>query len=162
MDRLPRLLAACGLGLLLTSSGCRSTRNNEVPPGRPYSSDGRQRKPIEFSSEGHPINGATTAVFQPDVTPNMKPGSGVGAGGRNAGSTPFGAIPGPAYGGPGTAGLGEPPTPSAPAPAELTPASDSPASPELSVEPPSMSQTVAPSLDTPGTMGRPGDLPSPN
>ena len=60
MDRLSRKLAASALGLLLVAPGCRMTRP-EVPPGRPYANDGRQRKAIEFSSEGHPVNGAATA-----------------------------------------------------------------------------------------------------
>jgi hypothetical protein len=32
-------LATCGLAILITAPGCRSTRN-EVPPGKPYSTTG--------------------------------------------------------------------------------------------------------------------------
>ena len=159
MDRPRKTLVVCALGLFSLASGCRSIRN-EVPPARPYTNDGRQRKPIDFSSEGHPINGAATAVLQPNITPNMRPGQSIGTG-RDGGSTPYGILPGPAYGAPGTSGLGEPPMPTTPAPgpsATLEP----PTAPELSV-PPSVSQTVPPALELPaGAMGRPSDLPSPN
>jgi hypothetical protein len=57
MDRLNRTLAGCGLALLLAAGGCRST-HPEVPPGRPYTSDGRQAPPsIGFSSDPHPMTG---------------------------------------------------------------------------------------------------------
>ena len=56
MDRLNRTLTGCGLTLLLAAGGCRSTQP-EVPPGRPYTSDGRQVPPIGFSSDPHPMSG---------------------------------------------------------------------------------------------------------
>ncbi len=57
MDRLKLTLAGCGLSLLLAAPGCRSTRS-EVPPHRPYSSDGKQMPPtIGFSSDPHPMTG---------------------------------------------------------------------------------------------------------
>ncbi|WP_435021579.1 hypothetical protein TA3x_002451 [Tundrisphaera sp. TA3] len=157
MDRHRKILAVTVLGLLAPAAGCRSMKP-EVPPARPYANDGRQRKPIDFSSEGHPVNGAATAVFQPSITPNMKPGQPVGTG-RDGGSTPFGAMPGPAYGGPGTSGLGEPPSPM-PA-AEMPGIMAPPSGPDLSVEPPSVGQMAPPSLDAPAAMGRPSDLPAP-
>ena len=47
MDRLNRTLAGSGLALLVaaTGSGCRSTQS-QVPPGRPYTNDGRQGAPV--------------------------------------------------------------------------------------------------------------------
>jgi hypothetical protein len=55
MDRLNRSLTGCGLALLLAAGGCRSTQP-EVPPGRPYTSDGKQVPPVAFSSDPHPLN----------------------------------------------------------------------------------------------------------
>ena len=106
MDRLPCSIAAIGLGLLLVAPGCRSTRP-EVPPSRPYSDDGRQRAPIAFSSEGHPMNGAATARLTPDTAGNTKLADGVGAG---TGRPDVGGLLGGAegsFGPPGTSGRGE-------------------------------------------------------
>src|SRR4051812_11307623 len=100
MDRLPRSLAAYGLGLLLTSSGCRSTRP-EVPPGRPFANDGRQRKAIEFSSEGHPVSAAASTNFMPNNVGGSNLASGIGAGTSHPDPSALGVPPG-AYGGPGT------------------------------------------------------------
>lgn len=153
MDRPHRPLAAALLCLTALAPGCRSTRN-EVPPARPYASDGRQRKKIDFSSQGHPLNGAANAVFQPSTTPNMPPGL-VPRPGSERGSSPFSAIPGPSFGAPGTSGLGEPPT--------LTPApSESPSAPAPTLDVPATSQGIPADMPAPGVMGRPGDLPSPN
>jgi hypothetical protein len=57
MDRLnrSRSLTGCGLLLLLAAGGCRSTQP-EVPPGRPYTSDGRQAPAVGFSTDPHPLN----------------------------------------------------------------------------------------------------------
>jgi hypothetical protein len=57
MDRLnrSRSLTGCGLLLLLAAGGCRSTQP-EVPPGRPYTSDGRQAPAVGFSADPHPLN----------------------------------------------------------------------------------------------------------
>jgi hypothetical protein len=55
MDRLNRSLTGCGLILLLAAGGCRSTQP-EVPPARPYTSDGRQAPPVGFSSDPHALN----------------------------------------------------------------------------------------------------------
>jgi hypothetical protein len=55
MDRLNRSLTGYGLILLLAAGGCRSTQP-EVPPGRPYTSDGRQAPPVGFSSDPHALS----------------------------------------------------------------------------------------------------------
>lgn len=177
MDRLPRTLAAFGLGLLLTAAGCRSTRP-EVPPGRAFEKDGRQRKAISFSQEdGHPVSAAASANFMPNNTGGSNLAAGIGAGASRPDPSAFGAPPA-SYGAPGSSGLGQPPSlgqaPSDPAaiPAALAPP-DSPApaglppAPELNVGPPPAASTVpnqviqAP-MDQPGVMGRPDQMPSPN
>jgi len=81
MDRFSRSIAlsACGFGLLLTVAGCRMTRP-EVPPGRPYSSDGRQRPAIGFSSEPHPADGSAMTQIIPDSPGGSKLGAGARAG----------------------------------------------------------------------------------
>src|SRR5579883_2690294 len=57
MDRLNRTLAGCcGLFVLLAATGCKSMRSS-VPPGRPYSADGRQAPAVGFSNEPHPMAG---------------------------------------------------------------------------------------------------------
>jgi hypothetical protein len=182
MDRFPRTLAACGLGLLMTAAGCRSTRP-EVPPGRPFASDGQQRKAIEFSSEGHPVRADATAPYAGNSGAGVTNlANGIGTGASRPDPTAFGA-PAGAYGGPGTAGLGQPPSlhpapsdPSAvpaamPPPLSGSPTNSSPASlppaPELDVAPPSLSrpapnQVIQEPMTTPGSMGRPDQLPSPN
>jgi len=181
MDRLTRPIVACGLGLLLVSSGCRATRT-EVPPGRPFAKDGKQQKAIEFSSEGHP----TSAAAGPMAMPNNLGGSNMAAGISSSVARPegasFGAPPG-AYGAPGTAGTSDaattpasggrlgtppdalpsaeaPPATSLPAPSAL-PGPEPARLPEPSVLP-MPSQTVLPPLETPGAMGTPNQAPSPN
>ena len=60
MDRRKRTWMAasgCGLVLMLATTGCKSTQN-KVPPGRAYSSDGKQEPAIGFSSGPHPANNA--------------------------------------------------------------------------------------------------------
>ena len=182
MDRLSRPFVACGFGLLLASIGCRATRN-EVPPGRPFSKDGQQRRAIEFSSEGHPVNAAAAAPTMPGS--NMggsNLASGIGASSARPDATNFGAPPG-SYGPPGTAGLGQPPSltdpaasrasamPEAMPPVGLPPLGSppvgAPPGPDLQVPPPSASrpapsQVLQPPMDSPGTMGSPDQLPSPN
>ena len=174
MDRPHRPLAAVVLALTTLAPGCRSTRP-EVPPARPYTSDGRQRKPIDFSSESHPLSGAATAVMQPNMTPGNRMGSPSMGRSRDESATPFGAMPGPSYGGPGTSGLGEPPSP-LPAPGPLSapteeptaaPAAASPAPPTLDLPAPTLdlpapSVTVGGETSRAGVMGRATDLPSPN
>ncbi len=114
MDRLPRqFFVACALGLLAVGTGCRSTRP-EVPPGRPFAPDGRQRKAIEFSSDGHPMSAAATANIMPDTANGgSKLAQGIDAGSRPDGGS-YSGVPG-GYGPPGTSGrkgdpgLGQPP-----------------------------------------------------
>ncbi len=186
MDRLPRqFVAACALGLLAAGTGCRSTRP-EVPPGRPFASDGRQRKAIEFSSDGHPMSAAATANLMPN---NADGGSrlakGIDAGTRPDGSN-FSGVPG-GYGPPGTSGragdpgLGAPPKidpqpmddPGAmpasmsPAPKPSAPPSDMPTMPDLTPDPApapapaaSRGETTSPSqtIQAAPTPGRMGGL----
>lgn len=187
MDRLSRPMVACGIGLLLASTGCRATRN-EVPPGRPFTKDGQQRKAIEFSSEGHPVNASAASPAMSSNLGGSNLASGIGASSSRPDARNFGAPPG-SYGPPGTAGLGQPPSltdpatsrasgmPDAMPPAGLPPLSSppvgappalgSPPAPDLQIAPPSASrpapsQVVLPPLDAPGAMGTPDQLPSPN
>jgi hypothetical protein len=100
MDRLTRTLAGCGLVTLLAVTGCRSTRS-EVPPGPPYTKDGKQVPPIGFNSDPHPLNGGA-AGLGPGGMPaagNVQYGMPGTASGPN-----FGIPSGNAYGPPGTAG----------------------------------------------------------
>ena len=190
MDRLARSLACCGLGFVLTASGCRMTRP-EVPPGRPYSKDGRQRPAIGFSSEGHPVDGAATTNLMPDTAGASRLAEGIGSGATRPNmSTILGGASG-SFGPPGTSGRGEQSSrangtgpSSGPAPGDdaVLPAG-APTLPRQSIDPnpgssssantlppdaaprpdqshPS-SQTVQPVMDAPGQMGRTGDFPSP-
>jgi hypothetical protein len=182
MDRFPRILAAGGLGLVMTAAGCRSTRP-EVPPSRPFANDGRQRKAIEFSSEGHPVRADAAAGSMPNTgTGVTNLANGIGTGATRPDPAAFGA-PAGAYGGPGTAGLGQPPSlnqapgdpsampaamppPSVTSPTRTPPAGLPPA-PDLEVAPPRLStpapnQVIQEPTTTPGAMGRPDQLPSPN
>ena len=105
MVRLTRSLAvsACGVGLLLVSTGCRSTRP-EVPPGRPYSSDGRQRPAIGFSTDAHPVDGSAMTNIMPDSAGANKMADGIGsAAARPEVSTALGGAQG-TFGPPGTSG----------------------------------------------------------
>jgi hypothetical protein len=184
MDRFPRTLAACGLGVLMAAAGCRSTRP-EVPPGRPFANDGRQRKAIEFSSEGHPVRADAAVGYPPTGGAGgvTSLANGIGTGASRPDPAAFGAPPG-AYGGPGTSGLGQPPSltpatsdpaamPAAmPPPPSTSPTTNSPPAglppaPMLEVAPPSLStpapnQVIQGPPDTPGKMGRPDQMPSPN
>src|SRR3954452_21330019 len=74
MDRLNRTLAGCGLTLLLAAGGCRSTQP-EVPPGRPYSADGRQVPPsVGFSSDPRAMTGPAMAAGGPGMPQLGTPG----------------------------------------------------------------------------------------
>lgn len=106
MDRLNRTLGGCGLALLMaaTGSGCRSTQS-QVPPGRPYTNDGRQGAPVGFSSEPHPMSGAASTPVMPYA------GAAPGTTGQLGTPTPgggasFGAPTGHMYGPPGSSPLG--------------------------------------------------------
>jgi hypothetical protein len=99
MDRLKgALVLMCGLGLVASGSGCRST-HSEVPPGRKYMQDGRQMPPVGFSTEPHP---ATSG----GGFPNGAPGSLPSATGSMA-TPPLGAG---SYGAPTDHGYGPPAT----------------------------------------------------
>jgi hypothetical protein len=114
MDRLTRSLAGCGLALLATATGCRST-HDEVPPGRPFRNNGGQSPPVGLSTSPHtpPIT-ATQSV-------GGAPGN-IGSGGdptiRPTPGDLTGSVPGARFGGPGTSGaqggstsgLGQPPS----------------------------------------------------
>src|SRR5262249_37932132 len=101
MDRLTRSLTGSAIALLLVShfSGCRTPRH-EVPPGRPFSGDGKQAPPIEFSSAPNPAS-AMNGFNLPNTS---------GAGGTAKYGTPspgssslYGAPANNAYGPPATA-----------------------------------------------------------
>ncbi len=186
MDRLTRSLAFCGIGFLLTASGCKMTRP-EVPPGRPYSNDGRQRPAIGFSSDGHPVDGAATTNMMPD-SPGGKLAQGIGTGATRPDVSPLLGGAGGSFGPPGTGGRSTDRASTAPGDDSLLPAGSSP-SPRPSIEPspasPSSSsttlpsttlppdaeprpelaqppsQTVQPSTDASGRMGQANDFPSP-
>lgn len=190
MVRLTRSMAlsAYGLGLALVASGCKMTRP-EVPPGRPYSSDGRQRPAIGFSSEAHPVNGAALTNVMPDSPGAGKLADGIGStASKPEVSTLLGGAPG-AFGPPGTSGrvgtgesrtspsedgsvlpagapdFGRPSISPDPLPAAGAPSSsntvpaDAPPQPETDAP---RSQVVQPAADDPGKMGRNNDYPSPN
>ncbi len=191
MDRVSRTLALSGLGLLLTAAGCRSTRS-EVPPGRPYSNDGRQRPAIGFSNDPHPVDGAAITNIMPDSPGAARTGQGVGVGtnrpdalsalggglGSNGNLANIGAPT--ANGDPNAAGSARG---GLPADDSVVPAG-APSLPRPSINPtpaPSSgratlpadaeplpdlaapaSQAVQPVLDSPGKMGQANDLPNPN
>ena len=103
MDRLNRTLTGCGLTLLLAAGGCRSTQP-EVPPGRPYTSDGRQVPPIGFSSDPHPMSGPGITAGVPGM-PGAPGSPQLGTPGPAA-TANYGAPTGNQYGPPGyTAGM---------------------------------------------------------
>jgi hypothetical protein len=80
MDRLARMLGVAGLALSVVpaSSGCRSLRS-EVPPGRPFASDGKPTQPLNFGSAPNPATG-----------PGVMPSNGL----NNSGANPYG-LPAP-------------------------------------------------------------------
>ncbi len=183
MDRLTRSLAFGGFGLLLTASGCKMTRP-EVPPGRPYAKDGRQRPAIDFSSAGHPVDGAAVTNLMPDSPGANKLGQGIGSGGNRPNVAPILGGAGGAFGPPGTSGRSDPsradnmvlptdsssmpapsgepkPDPASPAPAPAPTTLPPDAEPRPEIAPPS-SQAVVPAMDSPGRMGQANDFPSPN
>ena len=170
MDRLSRTLAACGLGLglLTAASGCRATRT-EVPPGRPVDASGRQRKAIDFSTEGHPVSGEATTNLMPNNMGGSNLAQGIGSNAKAMNPAAFGA-PTASFGRPGTSGLGNAQPPSvteAPtAPADLPPPIAAPPvdpglNPSRTPEPGSApNPIVIPPMET-GTMGQPGQMPPP-
>ncbi len=171
MDRLPRTFVALGFGLLMTATGCRSTRP-EVPPGRGHDKDGIQRKAIEFSSDGHPVGGAASTNFGPNDAGNSRLARGIDAGVRPSAGA-FGA-PSGLLGPPGTSGAAQPPAgmpsvgmpPAAMPPADLPPTGTPPGADPNLAPPRSLeaapNQVIQAPMDKPGAMGRPDQMPSPN
>lgn len=102
MDRLTRTLTGCSLAIVLSATGCRSTRP-EVPPGPAYSNDGRELPKGGFGSDPHPAIGAP---IQPYAQPGL-PGTTGQFGTPAPGTTSqFGAPTGNTYGPPGSSPLG--------------------------------------------------------
>lgn len=111
-----------GLFAISMAAGCKSTRP-EVPPGRPYTPDGRQKPAVGFSTEPRPL------TTDPTATPTGI-GRGAGLANRSEGSplglppgmqgNNFGTPPGGNFGPPGTAGLSQPPSLSDPAAAQTS------------------------------------------
>ncbi len=66
MDRHSRVLAGgCLVALMaivLTTSGCRSMRN-DVPPGKPYSTTGGGPPPVGFNSDPHPNTSIAPGMY---------------------------------------------------------------------------------------------------
>ena len=165
MDRLTRSLTLCGFGLLLTASGCRMTRP-EVPPGRPYSNDGRQRPAIGFSSDGHPVDGAATTNMVPDSSASSRLGQGIGTGATRPDMSPLLGGAGGSFGPPGTSGrpnstaqgdvADRASSSSAPGDDSVLPAG-APSLPRPSIEPaPSPEPTEVPATLPPDAVPRPG------
>jgi hypothetical protein len=108
MDRRTRRLVGCGLALaiLLPGAGCRSMRS-EVPPGRPFSPDGKQQPPIGFSSQPNPVDGLSGLH-------NTAPGTGASTGqlgmpSAGPSASTYG-VPSGNFGPPGSSTLGQAPT----------------------------------------------------
>ncbi|WP_406699486.1 hypothetical protein V5E97_11530 [Singulisphaera sp. Ch08] len=145
MDRLKLTLAGCGLAALLTASGCRNLRS-EVPPGRPFASEGSQPS-VGFSSDPHPNTGPGAGALPggPGSPPGMPQDSASQFGTPAPGaSDKYGAPTANAYGPPGTSTLAPPP--------------------EMGADPlaaPSATSPAAPTI--PGTLGTdlPGSAPAP-
>lgn len=160
MDRLPRQwIAACALGLIAIGPGCRSTRP-EVPPGRRFDSDGRQKKAIEFSSDGHPMSAAATTNIMPDTARGgSKLAQGIDAGGRPDGMAYSGVPAG--YGPPGSAGRADDPGLGRP-PRLDGPAVDDPAAMPASMQAPLAPASVPPTMPPPSDLApMPDPVPSP-
>lgn len=114
MDRLSRTLAggcfAVILGTIVSTSGCRSMRN-DVPPGKPYSTTGGT-PPIGFSSDPRANTGVGGGMYSNGMTPGAASASRnpamAGPGGAPQYGTPglnsnaYGAPTAGAYSGPGT------------------------------------------------------------
>lgn len=110
MDRYSRSMALLmvGFGSLLTTTGCKVARP-EVPPGRPYSNDGRQRPAIDFSSAPHPVDGSAMTNLMPDSAGASKLAQGIGSTGDRPDMSPLlGGGKSGAFGPPGTSGRPDP------------------------------------------------------
>jgi hypothetical protein len=146
MDRLNHAMAGCGLMLVLAAAGgCKSTRS-EVPPGRPYTNDGKQVPPIGFSSEPHAMTGPgiVGGSGAPGAPQFGTPGS--------ASSANLGAPTGNQFGPPGTS-MGSAQTPSGAGFSSGAAESSSMPSPGLGA--PSGGSAPSPGA-MPGTTGQPG------
>jgi hypothetical protein len=91
MDRHSRLFTSvctvAMMGMVLTSAGCRSMKN-EVPPGKPYSTTGGGAPPqVGFNSDPHPGTSIGPGVYGNGMTPS-------------AASTDNGPVGAPQYGTP--------------------------------------------------------------
>ncbi len=116
MDRLNRALVggclAAALGMLFSSAGCRSMKN-DVPPGKPYSTTGGAPPTVGFNSDPPRNTGVGGGMYTNGLAPNS-PGSGVSSslpGATSASpygtpppaSSPYGASIDNRYGGAGSA-----------------------------------------------------------
>lgn len=143
MDRLKHLVAGLGLALSLvgTASGCRSTPS-EVPAGRTFN-PGAQPPTVGFSTTpgGSPYDG---------LSGSQAPGSGQ-YGLPASSDSPYGAPTGNGFGPPGTAGMSGQTVPSAAPNGGYNP----------STTLPDGGFSPFGSSPAPGTMGTPGQAPSP-
>jgi hypothetical protein len=105
MDRFARPLFACGFGLFLAATGCRSTQP-EVPPGRPLAKDDQSKSAIQFSSDGHAPTAQGSAPYMQPNLGGTDIASGI-AGGVKPDGSGYGA-PAGGYGPPGSAGTANP------------------------------------------------------
>jgi hypothetical protein len=101
MDRFSRPFLACGFGLFLAATGCRSTQQ-EVPPGRLQ----QPKQAIQFSSEGHPATAQGSAPYMQPNIGGTDLASGIAGGAKPDGSG-YGA-PQAGYGPPGSVGTANP------------------------------------------------------
>jgi hypothetical protein len=148
MDRFVRPSFALGFGLFLAATGCRSTQP-EVPPGRPFAADGKQRDAIQFSSQGHPPLAQGSAPYMPNNLGGSDLAAGMATPGMKPDGSSYGGPPGQ-YGAPGTAG-------SAPSTANLS----DPSTVRTTAAPASIPLTGTPPPGTPPINLPPlGDLPS--
>jgi len=85
MERLSRVLAAGAsvlvLGSVVFSAGCRSMRN-EVPPSKPYSTNGGGPPP--FSSDPHPNNSLGSGLYPNGMNPGSPGDVNAGSGAANS------------------------------------------------------------------------------
>jgi hypothetical protein len=124
MDRLTRISAGLGLGLILlaTGSGCHNVRD-EVPPHHTFRNDGKSRpgggaspaadNTVEFSTKPHDPN-VTASGLIGAAPSNMAPGrmappSSPLNSSASAGNAYTNLNSESKFGGPGTSGLGGPP-----------------------------------------------------
>ena len=134
----PRTRAVLGCALTVSSilafgTSCRSTRS-EVPPHRPFMTDGRQAPPINFSG-----NSSSPS----DGLPPVSAGQGSSYGTPAPGASNYGAPTANAFGAPGTTTLGS------------LPGGDA--------TKPGMTGSYAPSAGAPsGKPGQPSQAPTPN